>query len=351
MTTGLVAHAPEPRRWRPWIAVVAVAAITFATSGHEAAECVTVSSPPRAEPPAPAPAPLPGLVSEPRDPWANTDAFFVQIVDGRVYWSGNHGLSSAEKDGSGRRRHVAGWVLTFQVEGEHVTYTTDRAVMRARLDGRGAPVVVSAERDDPIELASDGTSVYYTMFASREVRRVAWDGGRARRFARGGPSWTIALDATHLYVAEYGRGRVVKVPKRGGPAVVLARGLRRPVGITLDGDTVYIACEGDGSVRRVAKRGGRVTTLSTGHANNDILAVDDTHVYFADWNSQALMRAPKDGSAPATVAMPGLHAIVGIAVDDTHVALTSNGRRVIVLAKDRLAPTSRTAAPRGRRYR
>lgn len=336
MTTGLVAHAPAWRRWRPWLAVVALAAVTWATTGHEAAECVTVAPPRRAEPPAPPPAPLPGLVSEPSDPWADTDAFFVQIVGGRVYWNGNRGLWSAEKDGSDRRRHVAGWVLTFQVEGEHVTYTTDRAVMRARLDRRGAPVVVSAEREDPIELVSDGTSVYYTMFGSRQVRRVAWAGGRAARFSRGGPSWTIAIDAAHLYVAQYGRGRVVKVPVRGGRPVVLARGLPKPVGIALDGDHVYVACEGDGSVRRVAKAGGRVTTLSNGHSNHDILAVDDRHVYWGDWNARALMRAPKDGRGPATVAMPGLPEIVGIAVDDTHVALTSEGRRVVVLAKSSL---------------
>jgi sugar lactone lactonase YvrE len=338
MTAGLFATSRAPRQRRLWLFLLALAALAIGALTQRPSRRVRTALPAPPPPvqiamPDPERAPPPPPEDERYRVVADADGFFVQIADGRVYWNGNGGLWSAPLDGSGPTLHiVGGWVLTFHVEGEYVTYNTSGAVMRTRVDGSGAPTVLATEVDDPIELASDGKNVYYSLFKVREVHRVDWNGGRAAHFGKGGPSWTLAIDADYLYVAEYGKGRVVKRPLRGGRDIVIASGLQRPVALALDDQDVFISCERDGTVRRVSKRGGRVTTLATGQYNHDILAADDRYVYWGDWGTRALMRVRKDGSAPAEVVMPGLRNIVGVAVSETHIALTSEGR-VIVLAK------------------
>lgn len=62
----------------------------------------------------------------------------------------------------------------------------------------------------------------------------------------------IAIDAQSVYVAAWGigtgAGRVVRIPKAGGPLVDLATGLNEPWGIAVDVSGVYVANHGDGTV-------------------------------------------------------------------------------------------------------
>jgi hypothetical protein len=47
---------------------------------------------------------------------------------------------------------------------------------------------------------------------------------------------------------EEATGRIVRIPKAGGPAVDLATGLHEPWGIAVDGSGVYVTNHGDGTV-------------------------------------------------------------------------------------------------------
>jgi hypothetical protein len=265
-------------------------------------------------------------------PWTTDDAFFLQIVGDRVYWNENSGLWSAALDRSDRpTHHVSGWVLSFVVEGDRVTYSSGRDIRRARLDGRGAPETLVTEWEDPIDVVSDGKHLYYTMFKGHDLMRADWNGGGNRRFAQGGPSFNVVVDDRFVYVAEYlKKGRIVRYPKSGGRGTVLASGIKRPVGLTQDADHLYFPVEGDGTLRRVAKRGGGLQVLATRQMNHDILAVDDAYVYWGDWGTNTLQRTRKDGTGAPEILARDRRSICGVAVNDRYIAFTTEGRLEII---------------------
>lgn len=62
----------------------------------------------------------------------------------------------------------------------------------------------------------------------------------------------MAADPTNLYVTAWGigprTGRVIAIPKAGGPAVDLATGLGEPWGIAVDESGVYVTDHADGAL-------------------------------------------------------------------------------------------------------
>ena len=337
MSAGVIATVL--RRRRTWLllllslmTVVGAALLhTPGPKGPPPPRCHAVEPPPpQIAEPQPVPVPVPAR--EPA-PWVAEDAFFLQIVGDRVYWNGNNGLWSARLDRTDRpTHHVAGWVLTFVVEGEYATYTTGHEIRRVRVDRPlGTYETLVTEWEDPVDLASDGKHLYYTMFKGSAVMRAGWRGGESAELVRGGPHYNVAVDDSYLYVVEYRKkGRVVRYSKRNGEWKVLASGIKRPVGVAQDADYIYFPVEGDGSLRRVPKRGGRMETIAEHQVNHDILAVDETYVYWGDWGTHRLVRARKDGSGEMQVLAEDKRSICGIAVNDHYIAFTTEGRLEII---------------------
>ena len=79
--------------------------------------------------------------------------------------------------------------------------------------------------------------------------------------------------AGHVYWANYGNGRVLKVPRGGGGKTTLATGQSVPSSLAVDGTHVYWVNAGDGTVNEVPLGGGTVTTLATGQDGPYSLAV------------------------------------------------------------------------------
>lgn len=68
---------------------------------------------------------------------------------------------------------------------------------------------------NPIDLAVDTTSVYWTDTGAGTVARVPLGGGAATTLAAGQSSPTgIALDQANVYWTNMGNGSVVKAPKQ-----------------------------------------------------------------------------------------------------------------------------------------
>jgi len=110
----------------------------------------------------------------------------------------------------------------------------------------------------------------------------------------GGSLMSIAVDATHVYLADHQRG-VARVPVGGGtPEYLTDAGA---VVVTLDETHVYFSlAQSNGAVARVPKAGGAVQNLALATSPTHV-AVDATHLYWVDraGSPLALSRVPKAG--------------------------------------------------------
>ena len=205
-------------------------------------------------------------------------------------------------------------------------------------EGAGTPAAV-AELSSPLKGIAVDAEWIYVIDEHESVVRVPKAGGapetlRPReehiRYPGG-----IAVDDAFVYWTTLGytarEGRVVRMPKTGGPAVVLADKQPRPWRLAVDDTTVYWANEGivaighdptEGSVSSVPKSGGAVKVL-TEQLRPLAVALDADNVYFAagGWGGAngAVGRVPKSGG-PATVLADNRVTIMSLAVDDGHVA-------------------------------
>ena len=155
----------------------------------------------------------------------------------------------------------------------------------------GAPTELARSLSDVDDVATDGTSVYWTS-----------TGGE--------------LNASS--------GLINKAPIGGGPTTVLASGQVLPYAILVDGDDVFFAGAFPANVSRVSTHGGPVTVLSSEGVTPDGLAVDAEYVYWADANEGTICRVPRNGGA-STVLAVGQNAPGEVAVDATNIYWTNTG--------------------------
>ncbi len=136
----------------------------------------------------------------------------------------------------------------------------------------------------------------------------------------------LAVDATHLYVAEMGTlteptGRVFRASRGGGPIEPLIPSLRTPDALVVDDAYVYVS-SGDG-VFRISK-GDKTAlridaSLSSTAVGETSLALTTTQVVFATARN-TLVRFGKDGSARAVLYLgPPGSVVRGAVVDGGYV--------------------------------
>lgn len=113
----------------------------------------------------------------------------------------------------------------------------------------------------------------------------------------------IGVDATHVYFTTYAKpGAVMKVPKLGGPAVVLADGLDYPDQLVMDATDLYVTVSGSGSILRLAKDGSATATVVTGLQGPSGIAADETTLYWCAYFGGSIARAPKAGGPVTALA-------------------------------------------------
>jgi hypothetical protein len=155
----------------------------------------------------------------------------------------------------------------------------------------GATSVFLAGLDHVTDLAVDGTHVYVAEGGSGtqagRVRRVDLADPTASATLLEGTSWpaALAVDGTHVYVVEHGTGfdgALTRVPLSGGAPEVLATGQPLPTGLVVTADLVFFTAGPlDAQGLRVVPKAGGVVGLyqDLGGAVVPRLVADASHVY------------------------------------------------------------------------
>jgi len=237
--------------------------------------------------------------------------------DGRLWRSSKHGGVATELVPRGDR------AFAVLVHGDTIYYSAKNAIRRMPVAGGSSSEVVKVI-SDPVEMITDGRSLFYTTSGKDSpVRQVDLASGKAIRTFPSKGLAAIALHGTELYVASYS-GTVTRWPIAGGAPRVLVRD-RTLVGIAVDDDAIYYTTETDGLVKRLPRRGGRPRVLARDFPSAESLFLVGRHVYWFDrldgWSSRGhheLWRAPRNGRGRPEKVLTGFCAPDILVFDETH---------------------------------
>lgn len=256
-------------------------------------------------------------------------------VDGQhVYWSDGRGqIWRAPKSGGSATRIVAEHGHSFLVLGSELVYASEQSIRKVATSG-GTPKVVCQESEAPIELVSDGRLLYYSMFDGSPVRQLELASGKVlRRFPVVGQV-TLALEPGYLYVASYKQGTITRHPTTGGVPRVLVRGERTLVGVTLDDKALYYSVEQGGFVKRIPKQGGPAVVLARDHFNQEATYVAGAYLYWFDWRGgrgqHTLWRTLRAGGGAVEKVQGGLCSPHHLALDERHFYLENGGAGTVL---------------------
>ncbi|RKH35551.1 hypothetical protein D7Y13_13700 [Corallococcus praedator] len=201
-------------------------------------------------------------------------------------------------------------------------------VMKASLDS-GGESVLAFNRPDPIAVATDGVSVFWTE-ASGAILKVSVNGGAVSTLATGLTGLGgIATDGTSLFITQ--GGSILSLPVAGGATTALATGRVGLTGrLTVDGANLFWQ-EGN-DVQRMPKGGGAVSLFTTRPGITG-LASDGVRLWVAeDLNPGNVLAFPLAGGAPVATFAAAFN-INSISAGGGHVVWTENRNPGVVMAK------------------
>jgi hypothetical protein len=207
---------------------------------------------------------------------------------------------------------------------------------------QAAQPVQVASADDPVDIAVDGSSVYWTDTRNNDgpgahgaIMKCPITGCGAiptvlasgQRNPHG-----ITVDKSAVYwTNSVEPGAVLKVPISGGSGSpsIIASDQVVPTAIAVDRSNVYWTngsgnAFGKNSVMRIALAGGTPVVVAPRQVSlGDRLVVDQDCIYWTRYGG--VVRAPKDGQRAAVQWGPVSYGVVSVAVDSTHVYLANRG--------------------------
>ncbi len=222
----------------------------------------------------------------------------------------------------------------------------------------GSPEVLATSHV-PYQLALDADSVYWADFHDG-VFRVPKGGGSVDVLVKKGnlPTAVIVDDTDIYWLSSVNPGEktatISKMPKTGGPSTALVAGQEALLGVmAIDQLNVYWASVG-GPVMKVPKDGGSAVLLAAS-SDGINLAVDESDVYFTVFNADApdqstVMRAPNTGGA-STVLATG--PVFSLAMDATNLYWSEGDETKSVIkrmSKQGGAPVTVVCRPSGTGY-
>jgi hypothetical protein len=259
---------------------------------------------------------------------------FFLAADARfIYWTtGDSRIMRVAKAGGTPEQLTPEFSTALVVDDDAVFYGTQRAIRRIAKD-TGQIVTIAELSEDPVEMVSDGQSLFFTMFDGSFLGKVAKTGGQVQKLLlHVGGSSSLAVDDDALFVASYREGTIRKLAKGGGAVTVVASGLHKPLGLAADADHLFVASEKDGTVLTLPRSGGTPVVLAGNQFNQDILALDGSHVYWLSWahgsDPTVLRKVAKTGGPIVTLA-EGFQSPQGLLVDGPTIYVSNSAAGTI----------------------
>ncbi|MBI5546800.1 MAG: hypothetical protein HY901_23200 [Deltaproteobacteria bacterium] len=151
------------------------------------------------------------------------------------------------------------------VDATHAYVLASDALVRVSLDGDGGPAEAFFGSRSPLAgLAMDAESVFSFRKADGALLAIPKTGGPARPIAKLPAAYSIAADASDLYVTSGAiGGTITRVPKAGGDPVTMVADLDFPSDVAMVGEAMWFVEYGRKRIGRVAKTGGAVSWIAT----------------------------------------------------------------------------------------
>lgn len=262
----------------------------------------------------------------------------LAVADEHVYWGDGafdpdppHWIRRAPKAGGPVTELVAAPAQSVAIDDDSIYFVNGNAgivgVGAAPLAGGEPSLVAQQGLQGPWEVTAAGGRVYFTDFFAGRVLSVPRAGGPLEVHADGqfGPDVVVATDSHVVWTTEDAvRARALA----GGPVVELAR-VAGPRGLAVDATHAYYTSGWDGTVERVRLTGGLPEVLVTSQPFPGDLTVDGEHVYWVnhglDGDGTTIGRVHKTGSNPEIIASGGTSNDLqdAIVVDDACVYWTA----------------------------